>query len=685
MPQILKWGGCDFFYFCRGGDDIPLFWWEALDGTRVLAFEEAATGSWYNAGISTAQILELGDFLRVYDSSDALWVYGVGNHGGGPTREHIETALKMKGKPHTPDPCFSTAHTFFNRLQNHVDLEKIPVLRKELNSRSRAGFYGTYTSHGDIKRWNRDAEALAESAEVLAVTASFHGFPYPRGSFRKVWEDITWNHHHDTLPGTSIHPSYEKSRILYEGAMSECRAIGREALERLAGLVPPIGGAIMGAIPSPAAAQKLLVFNPLCWERDSLVIFDLLKKREPNLRLEAVNPRGEATPVQITEGKGLFWARDLPSMGYRTYVILNTDAAVDHPLKATPTLIENGLLRVEIDPSSGKIVRLFHKGLNKEFLKTDGSSGLEIYFEKPHPMSAWVIGEFAPFKETPKIQKIDVLEEGPVRATLRIKSVFGASSLTQYLSLTREGDLLDIRLEVQWKVRGNRERPAPFLKAFVETAFHPEAACFDIPFGALERPADGEEVPALKWAELNKDGFGLGLFNDCRHGYGAKEGVLRLSLIRSPYWPDPESDVGLHNIGYALFPHGGDWREANTPRRATEFNRPVWVLDVPLNSQGTLPEERSYFSLDTTALIPTGLKRAEDGEGIIFRCFESFGREAPFTLTCFCPIKRAAKVNFMEDPLEPASILSGRLQDRLPPWRIATYLLHTDKEQRNPD
>jgi alpha-mannosidase len=674
MPQILRLGGCDAVYFCRGGDQIPLFWWEALDGTRVLAFEESATGTWYNAGVSRTQLTELRDFLARYRSPDTLWVYGVGDHGGGPTREHIESALEMRARPHNPKVAFSTAAAFFDAVREKADLEKIPTLRKELNSRAHAGFFGTYTSHGDVKRWNRDAEAAVESAEVLATAASFHGFPYPREAFRTIWEDITWNHHHDTLPGTSIHASYGKSRAMYEEAIERSRAIGRAALERIAGA---------GATPPGSGeGRALLVFNPLGWVRDGLATFDLEEAPAAGRCLFAVALEGVQAPVQVIREdggwKGIFLAKALPSMGYRTYRIEERDGPGNCPLEATETGVENGRLRIEIDARSGSIESLVHKGSGKEFLKPGGSARLEVRLEKPHNMSAWVIGEFLPFHKEPSKEGVTVVERGPVRSTLRIESAFGASSIVQYVSLIRDCGWVEIRCEADWKEKGTPDRPAPFLKAVVDTAFEEAAAFYEVPFGVIARPADGEEVPALKWADLGTENMGLCIINDCKHGYSARGGRLTLSLIRSSYAPDPEADVGFHRFGYALYPHAGDWREGQAARRAAEFNRPVWVIDVPAGRMEAIAPERSYFSDPSPSVIATAVKRAEDDEGVIYRCYEAEGSEASLELQCFQSLKRAERVNFIEDVLGEADVHNGVLRDTLPPFRISTYKLRFD-------
>ena len=175
MPQMLKLAGCDYYYFCRGGKGKPLFWWQGLDGTKVLAFDEPATNSWYNSDLSYKVFEEMLDFEKAAGSKDMLWVYGVGNHGGGPTREQIAWALEQMKTGARPNVRFSTATEFFRKLSTY-DLSKIPVVNQELNP----VFDGCYTTHCEIKRLNAQAESMTTTAEAVATVASLGGFAYPR-------------------------------------------------------------------------------------------------------------------------------------------------------------------------------------------------------------------------------------------------------------------------------------------------------------------------------------------------------------------------------------------------------------------------------------------------------------------------------------------------------------------------
>jgi alpha-mannosidase len=268
FPQILKLGGCKYFYFCRGGHGKPLFWWEGLDGTKVLSFEEPATGGWYNGDVQMNRFDRLFSFADTTGSKEMLWVYGVGNHGGGPTRENIEAANNFSKIPFLPNVKFSTATEFFKQLEKQ-DISKIPTVNTELNTTNSSGFFGVYTTHSDIKRWNRDAEAITESAEAIAAFASRYGFEYPQKEFRRNWEEITWNHHHDTLPGTSIHPSYNKSEAMFKRTIESSRKIADEAMKVLASKIKSDGDGTLVFNPTGSPQQEVPAYGYRILKSDS--------------------------------------------------------------------------------------------------------------------------------------------------------------------------------------------------------------------------------------------------------------------------------------------------------------------------------------------------------------------------------------------------------------------------------
>jgi alpha-mannosidase len=626
MPQILRRGGCETYYFCRAGKGKALFWWEAPDGSRVMAFEEPAIkGGWYNSDVTLRQIQELFEFHAITGSRDMLWVYGVGNHGGGPTLENLKTALGWKDKKHLPQVKFSTATAFFDALKKN-DLRELPVVRDELNT----VFEGSYTTHGDMKRWNRDVESLTVAAETAAALAARHGYAYPRAELLDTWRDALWNHHHDTLPGTSIHASYKLSRTMYERGLASSRKILEDATRVLADRV------------KEAKAGDLFVLNTLGWTRDAVVVV----KPRPDLPedpIAAVSPAGEPRPIQRTpEGDLIFVAKDLPPFGYRLYRI--EKAGPGKALKVDGSSIQTPRFDLTVDPATGAVTKLFDRNLRCDVLR--GPAGdLEVWWERPRGMSAWVIGELVEPDKPSRSEKLEVVEAGPVRVRLRVKRVYDKSSIAQDVIVYRDLDVIEFALDVDWQQKGTRQKGGPFLKARFALDVDQARARFAIPFGDIERPMDGDEVPALQWADVANNEWGAAVLNDCKSGYSAKDGTLRLSLIRSSCEPDPEPDLGRHFIRFALYPHAGSIHEGQVPKRGFEFGTapvPAWIGDA----RGVLPREKSFLSVE--GALPTALKLAEEGDAWIVRFYESTGAKSTATIRGAGPV---SEVDFVEDPV----------------------------------
>ena len=624
MPQILQLGGCKYFYFCRGGKhQSPLFWWQAPDGSKVLAFEEPATGGWYNGDVASNRFDRLLDFADKTGAKDMLWVYGVGNHGGGPTRENINAAINFQKSGYLPNVKFSTATEFFKQLEKY-DLSKIPTVNGDLTLRDNAGFYGTYTTHSDLKRWNREAEATTESAEAIAAIASRYGFTYPTKEFRRNWEDICWNHHHDTLPGTSIHPSYDKSEAMFTRVIASSKNIAEDALAFIADKVKSTGD------------DAVLVFNPC----------------------------GFARSGTVTAGGVTFFADDVPSLGYRVY---HTNKLPEDPAKAELKISDDGTTldsaeyRVTVNPAHGVVTSIFDKKANRETLAKNGSGNrLEIHWEEPNGMSAWVIGKISKVEPLDGPVTLKVAEKTDVRVAVTFDRQFKSTTLHQTIALPVHG-APEFSLDTQWKELGSGAGLSPFLKvAFDIDAKDSKFTC-QIPYGTITKRADGTECPALKFADLSDDHAGASILNDCKYGYSAEHNTVRLSLIRSSHNPDPRPNDRPQSAKWGFLPHAGALEPEKVVPIAEAFNHPLWQRIIKPNPQGFMPAEYSFCSMPASNAIITGVKQAEDDKDLVVRFYETSGRTAPdakpkltFNTLGF------ATVNFVEDPLkevDPASAL----------------------------
>ncbi|MDR3689169.1 MAG: glycoside hydrolase family 38 C-terminal domain-containing protein [Fimbriimonas sp.] len=658
MPQILKLGGCKYYYFCRGGKGKPLFWWTALDGTRVLAFDEPANGSWYNSDLSYRQFQEMLNFEESTGSKNDLWVYGVGNHGGGPTREQIQTALEWMKDPSKPTVRFSTATQFFKKLESY-DLSKIPVLNTDLNP----VFDGCYTSHSEIKQLNRNAEALTTSAEAVATVASLQGFQYPKESFRRNWEDICFNHHHDTLPGSGIHAPYDRTKVELGRVIADDQDIIIRAMEMLTVRVTPVPGGL-----------STMVFNPTGWSRGGWVETYLVKSgwdQGDDLDLNgcvAIGPDGKQYPIEVLDvpsRRVRFWAGDVPSFGYKVFHL--TSGASPKPaiqVRDDGYTVDTDRFTVEFDREHGGIKRLTDKRSHHEFAGAGGLGMLEAHYERAGGMSAWVLGHID------KVERVHLVSSDVKRGSQGVNLAFHyqldpnneiskPTTVTQTFHIDSQSDQIPVDVDCNWRAIGKDGSENPLLRVVFDTAIDKPTATYEVPFGSIERPTDGIEYPALEWADMGGNGFGLSIFNDSKHGHSASGSTLRLSLIRSSFSPDPVPNPGRHHWRYAIVPHSGDWKQANIVEKAADFNQPLIEATVPFDAKGAAPLQYSPVSVTDPNLVPTCLKKSEDGGDLVVRMYESTGKPSNSGLKLNVPFTKATWVNFLEDDLANAKTANG--------------------------
>lgn len=612
MPQLLQLAGLHYYYFCRAGVGLPLFWWQAPDGTRVLAFDDGSTGSWYGGDVQQDRFEKLFTFHKKNNQKEMMWVYGVGNHGGGPTRENIEAAHSFASKPYLPEVRFSTAQRFFEDVSKN-DLSKLPVHAGDLNTT----FEGCYTSHSDVKRWNRDAEATTESAEALASLAAQFGFPYPHKEFRRNWEDILWNHHHDTIGGTCVGSSYSESEKRFARVMASSSGIGNTALQTIAAGIKSRG---------------VVAFNPAATKRHAVVIVDA---------------SWGGQQLQSQPGKAAVVA-DLPPVGYSLIKSQRNPSGQDIYNPGTH-VFESADFRVVLDPEHAVISSVFDKKSGKEAILAGGSGNrLEVHWEADGGMSAWNIGPIQKVQPLTDPVEVEVVENGPVVAKVAWTRHFQNTDIRQTVELDAVGPP-QFSIDTQWNELGGGGKLSPMLRVAFDVAAQNPVQTDDVPFGTIKRAANGNEYPALKWVDFGDAQFGAALINNCKHGYSAQGNTLRMSLIRSSFDPDPKPNIRHQHAEWEFLPHAGSWKDARVIDVAQEFNHPVWVADAPGNANGKLPASASLLSLSASGLFVTGVKLAEDDSDLVVRFYEAFGEARTTRIQTLKPILEAEIVNLIED------------------------------------
>lgn len=656
IPQILAKSGIKYYYFCRCPKDERVFWWESPDGSRVLAYNMG----FYNESVNDRHMDWALELQKRYGVNDAMVVYGVGDHGGGPTRQDIAKALELQKRDVYPNVKFSTTTEYYGRLLAQKD--DFPVIRDELNTI----FEGCYTSHSDIKKMNRVSENLLPTAEMFSVIAGQYGYVYPQKGFVKAWRNTCFNQFHDIFDGTAIHGSYAYSR----GLFNEATGIGNDALRRSLGVIvaqadtrPPSGN---------DAALPVVVFNPLSWQRTDVVRMDVPETLKGG-EIRVIDAKGDEMPSRVIEGKLFFTAKDVPSVGYKVF---HLSKAPVFSTVGSLTGIENEFLRVEVDPQSGTVTSIYDKQSHREVL-APGQKGdlLQLLFERPRGMSAWNIGDIEKTLDLDSGASVQVISQAPV-GMLRVQHKYNKSRFTQDIMLYPGVPRVDFRLTADWYEQGTRDTSGPMLKVAFPVNVAEGKASFEIPFGSIERPANGREVPAQKWIDVSGNDYGVSLLNDCKYGHDVNGSTMRLTLLRCSDNPDPKPDQGRHEMTYSLYPHSKDWREADTVRRAYELNNPLIPVIADRHS-GTLPQRYSFLKVEPSNIVVTALKKAEDSDDWILRFYECEGSDGTATIEFGMPVKSASHTDLIERPMRQPGIpvYGGRIKVPFGKWEIKTLLI----------
>lgn len=670
IPQLARQAGLERYFHmrCNPGlpDWYPIYWWEGLDGSRILVASRV-----YNGEINASSVVEAMLLHRKFGSRIAFHIHGLGDHGGGPTRANLQTLARLQQRPLLPTLVCSTMEAYGTAaLQEGAP---IPLVRGE----SDTVFEGCYTTHADIKRWNREGENLLLTAEALGAVAATDD----REQIGLAWQRVLFNQFHDLLDGSSITPTYaDCARDHEEVKKAAAAAIGR-ALVALAGRADTRGD-----------GEAIVVANPTGFLRTDLVRVRGLKTHpQPPL---LVGPEGRATPGQWRGDELWFVARQVPPLGYTVYHLREGSLeAGASPLTVREQErvweVETPSFRVRVGKASGILHGLFDKRVGRELVgygepkwgtyvgATRSELAMNVFQfcqEPPHGMTAWLIDSIQSERNLLSAATVTLAEAGPVRVVLHVEHALRSSRISQDVIFYRDLDRIDFPTVVDWQEVGTPQTGVPLLKVAFTARLNRAEATYEVPYGAVSRPADGQEVPALRWADVSEEGYGFSLLNDCKYGYDALGSRLRLTLIRCAYDPDRISDQGEHRFSYSLIPHSGTWREAHIVAQAIGFNQPL-LAQVTEAHAGEATTQAGFSVNGLSSVVLSSLKASEEGSGWIVRLYESAGRAGTVTLSGPGPFTSAEAVNLLEETQAALPVQGGVVTLAFRPWEIKTLRL----------
>jgi alpha-mannosidase len=756
LPQILRQGGVDYFVTqkLRWNDTTKfphgVFWWEGLDGTKIFSMMSAPIGE----SIESVKMASYAfDWQVKTGLQDALWLPGIGDHGGGPTRDMLEVAKRWKMSPFFPKLEFAKAVDYLSLIESQF-LPEVATIRPErdvpesdyqenlgalefsnLSAMKDANptisqvktipgtlpvwkdelyleFHrGCYTTRADQKRQNRRCEELLYQAELLSSLATIcTGAVYPKSELESAWKQILFNQFHDILPGSAIAQVYADANLAFGEVDRTCREIVVKSLDAISAQI---------SLPNPPQpdAQPILIFNTLNWSRSEVVavplpdvadsawqIYDFSRGRLASQIVRGDRPQSQSTL--------LFWANNLPAVGYQVFWLCREDAQTVDNASASPEtekktelskltygiaqkntpcqetyfaaaemVLENEFLRATVDGQTGDLSSLWDKVNNREVLNAAGGNQLQAFQDSGQYWDAWNIDPNYEKHQLPApiLKEIAWIEQGEIRQSLRVVRQIGKSEFCQDYIVEIGSPLLKIKTVADW------QETHVLVKAAFGLNVEADFATCEIPGGAIARttkpqtPAEKAkwEVPILRWTDISNDGFGVSLLNDCKYGCDLQPNRIRLTLLRGSTWPDAQADVGVCEFTCAVYPHSGNWQDAGTVRRGCELNLPLLVKVLPQlgeNRNKSLPAVGKFLDLSADNLVLMAFKQSEDDSNVwILRCCESEGKEAVLEFKSDLGLEIVEPVDLLERPANWSGKLPEGRGFKIEHWKIASF------------
>jgi len=592
LPQLVRLAGSRWFLTQKISwnetNRFPhhTFWWEGIDGTRVFTHFPPIDS--YNAELTAKELAHaVSNFRDKGGATRSLVPFGYGDGGGGPTREMLARARRTADLEGSPRVTIEPPSAFFAAAEAEY-ADTAPVWVGELYLELHRA---TYTSQAKTKQGNRRSEHLLREAELWWTAASvYKGLEYPSETLDRIWKTVLLHQFHDILPGSSIAWVHREARDTYKVIMKELESLIGDALTALAG------------------------------EGDREISFN-------------------AAPVA---------AEGVPAMGAAPCAPVAGAAYEDR-------VLDNGLLRVVID-ERGLLTSVWDKQAKREVLAGRGNV-LQLHPDLPNRWDAWDVDSFYRHKVTDidGVDEMSTMEHG-----VRVARSFGASKVVQEIWLPPGERRVEMRVEVDWN---EREK---FLKVAFPVDVHTDRAAYETQFGHLYRPTHENtswdaakfEVCAHRWVHIGESDYGVAIANDSTYGHDLRRGsrpgagtftTVRLSLLRAPRFPDPDTDQGRHEMRYALVPGAliADAIEAgyrlNLPLRRVTGGGGV----EPLVSVGE-------------GVIVEAVKLADDRSGdVVVRLYESLGRRSRARVSAGFPVRRVIETDLLERPIATGALLSS--------------------------
>ncbi|RZU11393.1 alpha-mannosidase [Kribbella rubisoli] len=648
LPQLAKLAGARWCLLLKlrwnDTNKFPhnTFWWEGIDGTRVFTHHPPIDT--YASALTAGELAHAAStYAEKGVATRSLAMFGYGDGGGGPTREMLEKARRLRSLEGSPSVAVESAGNFFDKAMD--EYPDAPVWSGELYLELHRG---TYTTQATMKAGNQLCERLLREAELWAATAAANGtFSYPYDQLDQLWKTVLLHQFHDILPGTSIAWVHREARAAYEKVQTELESIIAEAAT---------------ALQLAGTGRNLL--NAAPHERAEVI---------------AVLPEaaaGAGTRQELSDGRSATWAV-APALGAGT---TTSGAPADlMPVTVDDLVLDNGLIRVSVD-ENGLITSIYDHLNSRETIAAGGAANLlQVHPDHPASWDAWNLdGHYRhSHVDLVKADAVEILDEGPLLGALQARRSFGTSTVIQTLVLRAGSRRLEVATEVDW------HEAEKVLKIALPLRLHATEESAEIQFGHLRRQihtntswdAARFELYAHRWVHLDEAGYGIAVVTGSTYGHdiersgresGATTTTVRLTLLRATRNPDPTADQGVHRFVYAVVPG------ASVADAVAEG----YALTLPLRLVDAVGAFEPLVIVDNPAIVVEAVKFADDRSGdLVVRIYESLGGQAQTDVRSSFPLEAAHLVDLLERPIAKVDTTDNGVRLALQPFEICTLRL----------
>ena len=724
IPDILADGGVEYYYHCRGSVDPHLIWWQAPSGKRVLSYCET---NWYNCEVGPDFMSKSLHLCKELGIDAMLKLYGVGDHGGGPSRRDIERIADMRDWPVHPTVIFSTYHAFFDYIRDNFG-EKLPVRNTEMNPI----FSGCYTSQSRIKMANRIGESTLYEAELFGSLANpSAGFAYSAERFETAWQSVLFNQFHDILTGSGVMDTREYAMGQFQRCMATANTEKLNAIRAIAAKIDTscfdngevsgyrtegagVGSGIAGFHISQVdrgsgPVRVYHVFNAAPFEREGLAELTVWDWDNTKLPLiEFSDERGNKIPHQLLKsGNEWYWFHHfvtvlipvkVPACGWATYTLKESDdtiipAALPEPEEwqvVEPPhnyILENKHVKICFDTSDAYITSFVDKKSGKEWIKPGQRGGFRLIEEDTNRnMSSWRVGRYMNIKQFDSVRIKPVFNSGAeLRQSIMVETTWGRSALCAVFSLDKDSSSLTVSADCDWGERGKPGECIPQLNFALPLSDKKNAYCYDIPMGTIVRKEADIDMPGNSFVTAlpKEENTGFMLSTDTKYGYRGFNGVLSAALIRGSYDPDPTPEYGQHKFSLSAGPVKTDRGEM--VRHAFSLWHPFNTLASSAH-KGSLSLSGSFADLESENAVLQAVKMPEDGSSsAIFRIYNTCGQNEKAILRVnHISLKDTAEIVTVNEIPTGQTLLvkNGETKFNIPPYSSVNIRVFYNMQQQ---